>query len=980
MPAMNAAEFIAKWRPVELRERQACQEHFLDLCELVGHPKPAEMDPRGERFCFERGAKKLGGEDGWADVWKRGYFGWEYKGRHKDLKEAYRQLNGYREALENPPLLVVCDIDRIEIHTNFTNTAPQVTTLAFDDLATAEGLRTLRALFFDPERLRPTAQRQLITEKAAGKIGDIARALRERGVEPRAAARFLDRLVFCMFAEDVRLLPNDLFTRTLRTAQQDARRLASMLADLFRAMADGGFFGVEEVKRFNGNLFTDAEVIDLRPDEIAALDALAATDWSDVEPAIFGTLFERGLDPDKRSQIGAHYTSREDIETLVEPVVMAPLRREWEETRTLVLNVLATGKKHPDGKEKPLKPKAVAKARLEADTLIRNFLDRLAFVKVLDPACGSGNFLYVTLGKLLDLEREAGAFADAHGIGGHFPRVDPRQLSGIEINPYASALAQMTVWIGYLQWMSQHGYPWPADPVLKPMDTIRCQDAILDLTDPEHPKEPEWPKTDFIVSNPPFLGDRLMRGGLGDDYVDSLRRHYSGRVPGGADLCCYWFEKARAQVEAGACQRAGLLATQGIRGGQNRKVLERIKQTGDIFFAESDRPWVLDGANVHVSMVSFDGGDDDRRVLDGLAVQTINANLTTSTDLTGARRLVENRQICFYSDVKAGRFEIGVEQALRLLLSPNPNGRPTSDIVIPWANGADVLRRPTGTWIIDFGVTLPAADACQYESAFAVVERRVRPQRETVKRKRYRDLWWLHAEPCAGMREGVRSLKRFIVSPSLSKHRVFTYLPAPTLADHQLMVVARDDDYFFGVLHSRVHEVWARAQGTQLRERESGFRYTPTTCVETFPFPWPPGNEPKDDPRVRAIAAAARELDELRERWLNPPEWTKEEVLEFPGSADGPWSRYVHDPDERGIGTVRWPRTVPKDAESAAKLKQRTLTNLYNARPAWLAHAHTRLDAAVLTAYGWPPDLADEALLESLLSLNLQRANFGEGA
>ena len=415
-------------------------------------------------------------------------------------------------------------------------------------------------------------------------------------------------------------------------------------------------------------------MLDLLPNEIKLLDAAAKADWSDVEPAVFGTLFERGLDPDKRSQIGAHFTSREDIETLVEPVVMQPLRREWDECREMVVNVLATGKKRPDNIEgaalaaarvgverevagakprptktpQPLSPAALRKARLEADTLVRNFLDRLASVKVLDPACGSGNFLYVTLQKLMGLEREALGFAAAHGVPSFIPRVDPLQLHGIEINQYAAELAQMTVWIGYLQSLNRQGFHLPDNPVLKPMDSIQCRDAILDLSDPEHPKEPEWPAVDFIVSNPPFLGGKLLRRGLTDGYVDDLFEVWRGRVPAEADLCCYWFEKARRQIEDGRCSRAGLLATQGIRGGANRKVLERIKETGDIFFAVSDREWILDGANVHVSMVGFDAGTEMQRTLNGAAVAAVNTDLTSGVDVTAAQTAPDKRRPVFH--------------------------------------------------------------------------------------------------------------------------------------------------------------------------------------------------------------------------------------------------------------------------------------------------------------------------------------------
>jgi hypothetical protein len=973
---MTAAEFIAKWRPVELRERQACQEHFLDSCELVGHPKPAADDPTGEHFCFDRGAKKLGGEDGWADAWKKGYFGWEYKGKRKDLGAAYKQLNDYREDLENPPLLVVCDMNRIEVHTNFTNTESQVHDLTFDALATPEGMRTLRAVFFDPEKLRPTRRRVEITKEVAGKVGELAQALRSRGIEPHAAARFLDRLVFCMFAEDVGLFGpgKQLFSDVLARARQDPKRLRTMLEDLFAKMASGGFFGADEIKRFNGNLFTDAAVLDLLPNEIALLDAAAKPDWSDVEPAIFGTLFERGLDPDKRSQIGAHYTSREDIETLIEPVVMQPVRREWDDIRAMVINVLATGKKRPHGKEKPPAGRALDKAHAEADTLVRNFLDRLTTVKVLDPACGSGNFLYVTLQELMGLEREVLNFAAAHGVPTFIPRVDPLQLYGIEINTYAAELAQMTVWIGYLQALNRQGFSLPNNPVLKPMDTIQCRDAILDLSNPEHPKEPEWPAVDFIVSNPPFLGGKMLRNGLGDDYVDTLFSAWKGSVPREADLCCYWFEKARRHIEVKKCLRAGLLATQSIRGGANRRVLELIKGTGDIFFAVSDRKWILDGANVHVSMVGFDDGAENRRSLDGADVVVVNTDLTSGVDVTAARPLATNLALCFMGDTKGGSFELEESEALGLLNAPNPHGRPNSDVLVPWVNGIDVTQRHRSMWIIDFGTSRGEAEAALYEAPFALVRERVWPARKQNKRQAYRDWWWRHAEARSGMRGALAPLPRFSATPSLTKYRFFVWMQSPTLPDHQVFAFALADDAALGVLHSRVHEVWARRQGTQLRERESGFRYTPTTCFETFPFPWPPGEEPHDDPRVQAIAAAAKELDEVRSNWLNPPEWVREEVLEFPGSVDGPWARYVHDPDARGIGTVRSPRIMPKDAECAVNLKARTLTNLYNQRPTWVALAHEKLDAAVFAAYGWDPSMSDDQLLESLLALNLERA------
>jgi type II restriction/modification system DNA methylase subunit YeeA len=951
---MNPSEFVAKWRKSALTERAAAQQHFLDLCDLLRHPKPAEADPVGEWFTFEKGASKQGGGEGWADVWKRGFFGWEYKGKKKDLRAAYEQLLKYRESLENPPLLVVCDMDRIGVHTNFTNTAHQVHEIRLEELGDSRSLEILRAVFFSPEKLHPIKTALAITEEAARRVGSIAVTMRGRGLEAHAVARFLDRLVFCLFAEDVGLLPEKIFTRTVQNARQDPPRFSRQVGQLFEAMAHGGDYGPEEIRHFNGNLFTDAAVLELTEEEIEAVRLAAELDWSGVDPSVFGTLFERGLDPDKRSQLGAHYTSREDIETLVEPVVMQPLRREWEAARAEVEEILAAGKRS---------------ARQDADRRLHGFLERLAKVRVLDPACGSGNFLYVTLQKLKDLEKEVITFALRQGFSGFLPDVHPSQLYGIEVNSYAYDLAQMTVWIGYLQWMHANGFSPNEAPILRPLEAnFRNMDAILDLSDPEHPREPEWPEVDFIVGNPPFLGTKKLRTELGDAYVNRLFALYRERIPNFSDLCCYWFEKARALIVADRCRRAGLIATQGIRGGLNREVLKRIQRDGAMFFGISDREWILDGANVHVSMVGFDDGTESIRSLDGSQVLVINSNLTSSTDVTTAKKLGGNAAVGFIADVKAGSFDLSDSDALAMLAEPNPTGKPTSDVLVPWVNGLDVLRRPRRNWIIDFGTDMPFDAAALYEIPFARIERDVYPARASVKRARYRDYWWLHAEPCAEMRRRTAPLSRFLVTPTVSKYRVFAWMQAPTLADHQLVVFARSDDYFQGILHSHVNEAWARAQGTQVRERESGFRYTPTSCFETFPFP---GTTPEQE---TLIAAAAMELDRLRNNWLNPPEWTQEEVLEFPGSVDGPWARYVHEPDSRGIGTVRYPRLVPRHQTAAAMLRKRTLTNLYNERPTWLRNAHRKLDEAVFAAYGWPADLADEEILARLLALNLERA------
>lgn len=970
---MNVHDFIRKWERVDLSERSASQQHFLDLCEVLEHPKPAEADPSGESFTFEKGAAKQSGGDGWADVWKKGYFAWEYKGRHKDLDAAYGQLLQYRESLENPPLLVVSDMDRFRIHTNFTGTVKRVHEIALADLAKPDSLKVLHSVFFDPEALRPGRTNDALTEEAAATFAELSQSLRSRGHDSQTVAHFLDRLVFCLFAEDVDLLPADLFSRLLEKSREQPDRFAELLKQLFRAMATGGNFGLDDIRWFNGNLYADETVLEMTAGEIDLVRKAARYDWSEINPSIFGTLFERGLDPNKRSQLGAHYTSYDDIETIVEPVIMKPLRREWEETRATVETLLATGKKKATparegagaAKRTPAQRK---KAVSEASEIIRAFLERLSHVTILDPACGSGNFLYVSLQKLKDLEKEAMLFAAERGLGAYMPYVGPWQLYGIEINPYAFDLAQMTIWIGHLQWTRRNGYGVSSDPVLRPLSNFHNMDAILGLSDPANPKEPEWPRVDFIVGNPPFLGGKKMRAELGNQYVDTLFRLWGERVPREADLCCYWFEKARKQIEDGKCHRAGRLATQGIRGGANRKVVAQIKETGDVFFAESDRPWVLDGANVHVSMIGFDNGDETERVLDGAGVGAISTNLASCLDITDASRLPANANISFMGTTKLGPFEIAESVALGWLARPNPHGRPNSDILRPWLNGVGLTTGDQSQWIIDCGTDMQHEQFVMYEGPYEYARERVKPERDRNNRAAYREKWWLHGEARSGMRRALCPLERFIATPRVAKHRIFVWLRQPMIPDSALIAFARSDDYFFGVLHSRVHELWARAQGTQLRERESGFRYTPTTCFETFALPEPTGAQRKE------IAATAKELDTLRNNWLNPPEWTREQVLEFPGSVDGPWARYVTNAGANGIGTVRYPRIVAKDAECAKRLAKRTLTNLCNERPSWLDMIHRRLDAAVLAAYGWNVDIADDVLLEKLLALNLERA------
>ncbi|MCY4600509.1 MAG: class I SAM-dependent DNA methyltransferase, partial [Acidobacteria bacterium] len=912
------------------------------------------------------------------DVWKRGCFAWEYKGRRADLDAAFNQLRQYALALENPPLLIVSDMLRFRIRTNWTNSVSKTYEFGLDDLADGSTRDRLKWAFSDPERLRPGETRQSLTELAAASFAKLAQALRERSHEPHAVAHFVNRLVFCMFADDVGLLPGHMFTRMLEQARRAPDRFTDLAGALFQGMATGGLVGFETVDWFNGGLFDDATALPLEKSDVDTVLAASRLDWSEIDPSILGTLFERGLDPDKRAQLGAHYTDRDKIMLLVEPVVIRPWLAEWAEEKAKIAAELERA-------EGAKTPATHTKRRNEAERLYRTFLNRLRAFTVLDPACGSGNFLYLALQALKDLEHRVQFEAEVLGFQRSFPEIGPANVKGIEKNPYAAELARVSVWIGEIQWMRRNGFSESRDPILKPLDTIECRDAILASDD----TEPDWPEADAVIGNPPFLGGKLLITRLGEDYVSRMFATYAERVPAEADLVCYWFEKAGQQIAAGRSQRAGLVATNSIRGGANRRTLEAATQAWQppsgkagselpmvreggptsglaqpprLFEAWSDEPWVIDGAAVRVSLVCFARTDDaaatDAR-LDGRPVDEIYTDLTarrgnSGVDLTIAQRLPENAGVAFMGDTKGGPFDVKGEQAREWLRLPtNPNGRTNADVLKPWVNGMDLTRRPAGKWIVDFGWTMSASDAALYEEPFRWAKERVYPMRQKNRREAYRDYWWRHVEPRPGMWRSLEGLSRYIATPTVAKHRLFAWVDARICPDHQLIVIARDDDTIFGIVHSRFHEIWSLRRGTWLGKGNDP-RYTPTTTFETFPFPegLTPDVSASDyanDPRAEAVAQEARRLTERRHRWLNPPEWVD-------------WV------DEPVPGYPK--RPVPCDEDAAKALRKRTLTNLYNARPQWLVDAHAALDAAVADAYGWPADITDARALSELLALN----------
>ena len=966
---MTPSQFLTKWRQNELKERSASQSHFNDLCALLGVPDPVSDDPKGEWFTFEKGASKTSGGEGWADVWRKGCFAWEYKGRHANLDKANSQLLQYAVALENPPLLIVSDMNRIVIRTNWTNTVQEKHEFALEDLIDGEVRDRLKAAFVNPDAFKPKKSRQELTEETAGEFAGLAQRLRDRGHEAHQVAHFVNQLVFCMFAEDVGLLPDNLFTKMLEVSRRDPAEFAANASTLFGAMAHrGGKVGFTAIEWFNGGLFEDDHVLPVSTDDIDQLRGAAARDWSQIDPSILGTLFERGLDPAKRSQLGAHYTDRDKIMMIVRPTIIEPLETEWAEALAKMTALIEKAPRQTA--EKLLRGAELAKrtrALTEAGAIHNAFIERMANFRVLDPACGSGNFLYVALRALKDIEHRANLDAEALGLPRGFPRVGPECVLGIELNPYAAELARVSVWIGEIQWMRRNGFDAAKNPILRPLETIECRDAVLNADGTRG----EWPDADAVIGNPPFLGNKKMIRELGEDYTIALRSAWP-EVRGSVDLVCYWFAKSWAMMASGRTQRAGLVATNSIRNGANRSVLKPVVEHGRIFEAWGDEGWTVDGAAVRVSLVCFDIQTGSAK-LNGERVTSILSDLSASAgfDLTKAAPLPQNANVCFVGVILNGEFELPGDDARSMLQAPvNVNGKPNSEVLRPTLNGDDFNGERPDKWVVDFGTGMTCGEAAHFERPFQYIDENVRPYRQrtkadgsfAVRAKSERENWWRHARSRPAMRKALSKVERFIATPMVSSYRTFGFLDRSILPDQKLVVFARNDFSTLGILHSRLHEVWTIANCSWIGSGND-ITYSNTAVFLTFPFPEGltpdiPAADYSADPRAEAIAAAAVRLNELRENWLNPADLVVREPEVVPGYPD---------------------RILPRDDAAAKELKKRTLTNLYNARPQWLANAHAALDETVAEAYGWGDDwraglLTDEETLARLFQLNQQRA------
>ena len=428
---MTPQEFVNKWANSHLGEKQIAQAHFLDVCHMVGVEMPGGdgRTESGDTFVFEQSLKQISGH-GFADVYYEGHFAIEYKSpdKYKDLNAAYQQLLKYRENLNNPPLLVVTDVNHWEIHTNFPNTQKRVYTFSHNEIASdAEKLGWLRDMFHAPERLHPRRNTEQITKEAAQVFRLIADNMRDWNAEPRRIAFFLTKLVFCLFAEDVGLLPTiagepqGIFSYIIEQSRGKPSVFKQYVQNLFVAMNEGGNILMRDIPYFNGTLFNVVTVEELSAEALDALAKAAELNWEAIEPSIFGTLFERSLDPNKRSQLGAHYTSRDDILLIVEPVLMQPLRYAWD---TVQLEAEPIRKRYDEAQT----GRAKANARNQLLAKRDQILQRIRATTVLDPACGSGNFLYVSLQMLMDLEKEVIQHPLWTGLQMATREVHPRQM------------------------------------------------------------------------------------------------------------------------------------------------------------------------------------------------------------------------------------------------------------------------------------------------------------------------------------------------------------------------------------------------------------------------------------------------------------------------------------------------------------------------------------------------------------------------
>jgi hypothetical protein len=977
-----------RWTGVEANERASFQTWFLELCAALGVPAPS---PPTDDYRFELPVKVVDREGDLAtnyiDAWHRGHFAMEAKmsepGRNNDalLRRAFGQVRTYVSHVSGtpPPFLMVVDVPHtLIVWDRWSGSYGDFGAgrrIALGSLHTREDdIALLQDIFARPEARDPRGRAQAVTKEIASRLAALAAALEGRGLDQERVARFLMRCVFSCFAEDVGLLPEHLFRKTLEAAQssRDPSRLKTALELLWKTMDEGGMFGAEMLHRFNGHFFKTREALPLEAADIALLIEATSYDWARVEPSIFGTLLVRALDPEERHRLGAEYTPREYIERLVEPTVVEPIRERWVAVQASVVQLEESGKK---------------KDRDAALTSLLDFHEWMRTLRFLDPACGSGNFLYVTMAAvkrievevLNELQRLSG------GQGGLvLDEVHPRQFFGIEIKPWAREIAELTLWIGYHQfWRETHGGRTPPDPILEDTGTIECRDAVLayddvvhrpekDRPDPtprlKHPVTGElvpdpkatlpyyehvnaraamWPEADFIVGNPPYLGTQRQRSSFGDGYVEALRAAYPD-VPDSADLVMYWWSAASQLVADGVAIRAGFIATSSMTQSFNRRVLDRlVGKDISVVWAIRNHPWIadIDSASVRVAMAVLARGirpgflqvvDDGSSKLESTGPVAISPGLDVQSGLSSAtsQPLSANiglvfRGVCLVGD----GFRLDQEGAERVVEMEGRN----REIVKRLVNATDLLERSRNQYVIDFGL-MSESEAREYASLFDRIRSLVMPARQAQKRKSYRDFWWRFAEPRPELRGASVDMSRFFVTPMVSRHRLFVPLSTDNVPDQRLMTVALQDWWLFGVLSSLAHVVWASEAGGR-HGVGNDIVYNNGVCFDPFPFPDP-------TPALRAsIADLAERLDAHR--------------------------KAAQDRDERVTMTGMYNVVEKLRSGEALTPKERTIHEI--AACSILRDLHDELDRLVAEAYGWPWPLSREDILDRLVALHAER-------
>ncbi len=1034
---MDVDAFIARWASSGGAERANYVLFLSELCRMLGVPEPDPTVSAEARnaYVFEKPVREVY-TDGqtttrFLDLYRRGCFvleakqgveaeireeqagrprktrkghgtrgtgGWDgVMRRAKEQAERYARLLPPEEG--RPPFLIVVDVGHvIELYSEFTRTGgsylpfpgPRQHRFALEDLRREEVRELLRTVWLDPLSLDPSKHAARVTRKVAGQLAQLSRSLEERRgpdgaplYSPPQVGGFLTRMIFTMFAEDMNLLPKGKFIQLLERLQDAPEQFSPALEDLWRVMATGGYSGAlfTHVLRFNGGLFEQAEALEVTAEELALLLEAARANWAEVEPAIFGTLVERALDPTERHKLGAHYTPRAYVERLVNKTVLEPLRDDWLIVQAQVQRLLEDAKPQ------------------EAVRAVKEFHTHLREVRVLDPACGTGNFLYVSLELMKRLEGEV--LDTLTRLGGETPLldVDPHQFMGLEVNPRAAGVAELVLWIGYLQWYARtHGKATPPEPILKAFKNIQVKDAVLNFsgTRPKVDKDgqpvrrwdgqttkrnpttgrevpdPEatvgdveyldarprmWPDAEFIVGNPPFLGKgEAMRFALGDGYVETLWRVY-GEMPRSADFVMFWWYKAAQLAEMGRVRRFGFVTTNSLKQTFNRRVVEKfVGQRLSLVYAIPDHPWVdtADGAAVRIAMTVGQAGrhegvlervaaeekgeHDEYAVTLSGALGKLNTDLSLGADVAGVGELRANERISSNGVMLAGSgFIVTPEQAAALGLGSVPG---LERHIREYRNGRDLTGRPRGVMVIDlFGLTAQEVRE-RFPAVYQHVLEHVKPERDSSRDAGFRAKWWIHGRPRSEFRPALAGLARYIATVETSKHRFFTFLDAGVLPDHMLIPIASDDAYHLGVLSSRVHVVWALAQGGRLGMGNDP-RYNKTRCFETFPFP-----DASEEQKAR-IRDLAERLDAHRKRQLEA-----HPKLSMTGM----------------YNVLEQLRAGQPLDDKAREVNAQGLVST-------LLELHSELDAAVLGAYNWPHAITDAAVLEHLAALNAERAH-----